>query len=153
MARLIQVTKIGGWVYIDDDDTVKVVDSPGDVPAEATAFQLKHVSMDTTLYVALAKGAKESAEAIGAVLRSCLAGWRNVMDEDGNEIAFDRDLIDALPFNVLVALGNHVQAKMAKKRKEEVARRGNAVSGTSHGKKRSGGITTPGSRTASPATD
>jgi hypothetical protein len=153
MARVIQITKVAGWVVINDDGKVVPIDNPNEVPGGGTAFRLRAVSFDTSMYIGLSTGGKERADAFGQALKESLVDWKHLLDAEGEEVPFDADLIVDLPFNTLMALGMYLATMTRRAQAEAAARRGNAGSGTSRATKPSGGARTRGSRTATPATD
>jgi len=154
MARTVKVSKtLAGWVYLDDDNKVVEIKRPEDAPEGATTFRLRSLPVEYTLCMGLASGAKERTEAIGEALRAVVTDVRGLVDDDGNELKYTPDLFDGFPMEVVLALSNHMGAKRMAMDKDAAARRGNEPSGTSRGRKSSGGTATKGSRTALHATN
>lgn len=152
MAKRITITKVAGWVFVDDEGVVHEVSAPAEAPADATVFRLRSVPIDARIYMGMAENSRERSEAIADMVRGAIGDWRGVLDDDEKEVPFSRDLLNEIPPDVLVPIGMHVVAKGAEKTKESEARRGNEPSGSSRATKSSGGTRTPGPRTASPAT-
>ncbi len=152
MAKTIKIATVAGWVYLDDDNRVVEISGPNDAPEDATIFRLRSMPIDSVIHMGLAVNARERSEGIGIALRGVIAEVRGLVDDDGNPVTFDLDMLDALPLEAVMALGNHVMNKVRDKAKDAAARRGNEPSGTSRGKKPSGGTATAGSRTALRAT-
>jgi len=150
MAKTVKLSKtLAGWVYLDDDNTVVEIKRPEDAPEGATTFHLRSLPLEYTLCMGLASGAKERTEAIGESLRAVVTDVRGLVDDDGNELKYTPDLFPGFSMDVVLALSNH----MGNKRMAAEARMGNEPSGTSQGRKRSGGTATKGSRTALRATN
>jgi hypothetical protein len=153
MAKTIKVATVAGWVYLEDDNSVVEVKTAADAPEGATVFRLRSMPIDSVIQMGIAVNARERSEGIGIGLRGVVAEARGLVDDDGNEVAFSPELLDALPIETLMALGQHVVNKVQTRAKEVAARRGNERSGSSRGRRRSGGTPTAGSRTASPVTN
>jgi hypothetical protein len=152
MARTIKVPTLAGWVYLDDDDKIVEIATPSEAPDGATLFRLRSVPMDSVIQLSIADNARDRSEGIGLALRGVVAEVRGLVDDEGNDLTFRPEMMDALPVDVLMALGNHVMQKLQTNARDEAARRGNGTSGTSRGKRPSGGTATAGSRTALRAT-
>lgn len=157
MAKTIKISTRAKWVYFDDNDEVVELGSISEAPEGATLFRLRSLPADTLVAMQLAANTSDLARAQGEGSRRAVAEIRGLIDDDGKELSVGPNDIDsflqAMPFLDQLALGNFIQAEVNKQIKEaSEARRGNAPSGTSRGRRRSGGTPTAGSRTASSAT-
>jgi hypothetical protein len=59
---------------------------------EKTAFHLRPLTSLQMLEVGEAINAKENSRAYRTVLRYGLIGWRNLLDDDGSQVPFMRDM-------------------------------------------------------------
>lgn len=158
MAKTIKVSTLARWVYLDDNGEVVEAPSPAEAPEGATLFRLRPISADFLVHMGIAGSAGERALAIGGGSRRAVAEIRGLTDQDGNPLKVAPEDVDsylqAMPLGDQLALSNYVQRQVEKQIEETAeARRGNEPSGTSQGKKRSGGASTAGSRTALRATN